>query len=195
MKSLIIAGLSLFQFSSFALSIGESAPDFSLTGTPKTIGLSRLKGKYVVLEWYNEGCPFVRKHYDSNNMQALQKKYQGKVSWLTINSSAKDRQGYLKDLISAKGTYSKEQMKAVSLLIDSDGKVGRAYGAKTTPHIFIIDPVGKIAYQGAIDSIASASADDISKAKNYVDLALKEALDGKKVTLAKTSPYGCSVKY
>ena len=190
-----LLSLCFLSFAAHATTIGDTAPDFSLTGSPETVKLSDQKGKFVVLEWYNEGCPFVRKHYDSNNMQALQEKYSGKVTWLTVNSSAKDRQGYLASAGAAKDMYSKEQMKAMSLLIDSDGKIGKAYGAKTTPHMFIIDPKGKIAYQGAIDSISSANKGDVKKAKNYVDTALTEALAGRKIAMAKTTPYGCSVKY
>ena len=195
MNKFLITISTLFSITIFGASNGEMAPDFNLSGSPKGAKLKDMRGKYVVLEWYNEGCPFVRKHYDSNNMQALQEKYQGKVAWLSVNSSAKNRQGYLADSSAAKGTYSKEQMKALSLLLDSDGSVGKAYGAKTTPHMFIIDPKGKIAYQGAIDSISSASSADIKKATNYVDQALGQALAGRKIAMAKTKPYGCSVKY
>jgi peroxiredoxin len=195
MKMSFFSILLSFSISTLAATNGEMAPSFSLEGSPDQVKLADQKGKYVVLEWYNDGCPFVRKHYDSNNMQALQEKYKGKVSWLTINSSAKNRQGYLSDSSAAKSMYTKEQMKAMSLLLDPSGKVGKAYGAKTTPHMFIIDPAGKIAYQGAIDSISSANPDDAKKAKNYVDMALTSALAGRKIAMAKTQPYGCSVKY
>jgi peroxiredoxin len=193
MKSLFVA--FLLSSAVFAVGIGDQAPEFKLEGTPSKAALSDHIGKYVVLEWYNDGCPFVRKHYDSNNMQNLQKKYKGKVSWLTINSSAKGRQGFIKNIGKAKEKYSKEQMAAMSLLIDSDGIVGKAYAAKTTPHMYIIDPKGKLVYQGAIDSISSADSSDIKDATNYVDVALTEALAGRKVAMAKTQPYGCSVKY
>lgn len=188
----------VFVFASsfiFALNNDEMAPNFSLEGSPNATKLSEHKGKYVVLEWYNDGCPFVRKHYDSKNMQGLQKKYKGRVSWLTINSSAEGRQGYLNGKKAAASQYTKEQMAALNLLLDSDGKVGKAYGAKTTPHMYIIDPKGKLVYQGAIDSISSADSDDIRKATNYVDVALSAALAGRKIATAKTQPYGCSVKY
>jgi hypothetical protein len=128
-------------------------------------------------------------------MQMLQKKYRGKVSWLTINSSAPGKQGYLKNSDAAKETYSKEQMQSISLLLDSNGEIGQKYGAKTTPHMFIIDPKGSIVYQGAIDSVASADQADIHGATNYVDKALGEVLAGKAVSVAKSKPYGCSVKY
>jgi len=195
MKSLFTLFLFCLSFLALGVSIGDEAPTFSLEGNLKDIKLDNLKGKYVVLEWYNDGCPFVRKHYDSNNMQALQNKYQDKVAWLTINSSAKGRQGYIKDKNTANQKYTKEQMKAMSLLLDSSGKVGKSYGAKTTPHMYIIDPKGKLVYQGAIDSISSADSSDIKNSTNYVDQALNEALNGKKITMAKTNPYGCSVKY
>lgn len=181
--------------SSFAIGIGDQAPNFQLNGAPSKTSLSDHLGQFVVLEWYNEGCPFVRKHYDSKNMQNLQKKFKGKVSWLTINSSAKDRQGFVENSSVAQEKYTKEQMAAISFLIDSDGVVGRSYEAKTTPHMYIIDPKGKLVYQGAIDSISSADSADIPKAKNYVDQALGEALAGRKISMAKTQPYGCSVKY
>lgn len=190
--TLIFAFLSLNIFSA---ELGAPAPKFDLKGSPQGANLDGEKGKYIVLEWYNDGCPFVRKHYDSKNMQNLQRKYKGKVAWLTVNSSAEGRQGYLASIDAAKGMYSKEQMDSLSLLLDSDGKVGKAYGAKTTPHMYIIDPKGTLVYQGAIDSIASADSSDIKKSKNYVDMALTEALAGKKISMAKTQPYGCSVKY
>lgn len=187
--------LTLLSLNIFSADLGSAAPKFDLSGTPQGASLEKMKGKYVVLEWYNDGCPFVRKHYDSKNMQRLQKKYSGKVAWLTINSSAKGRQGFLGNVEAAKGMYTKEQMASMSLLLDSSGKIGKAYGAKTTPHMYIIDPAGKLVYQGAIDSIASADSGDIKKSTNYVDQALTESLAGKKISMAKTQPYGCSVKY
>ncbi len=189
--------MSLFLLSAplFAVENGTQAPSFSLEGHPKKVSLESEKGKYVVLEWYNNGCPFVRKHYDSQNIPSLQKKYANQVNWLTINSSAEGKQGYIENVAKAKELYTKEQMASISLLLDSDGKVGGEFSAKTTPHFFILNPQGKIVYQGAVDSIASADAGDIAKADNYVSAALDEALAGKVVTVAKTRPYGCSVKY
>lgn len=194
-KVLITTLMTLFSFSGLALNIGDDAPDFKLDGTPNGASLKELKGKYVVLEWFNDGCPFVRKHYDSNNMQSLQKKYADKVAWLTINSSAEGRQGYLSSLKEANSLYTKEQMAALGLLLDSPGKVGKSYEAKTTPHMYIIDPKGKLVYQGAIDSKASADPSDIKTSTNYVAKALDEALSGKEISIAKTQAYGCSVKY
>lgn len=188
--------LSIFLTSSIlAISIGEIAPDFDLPGTHKLGRMKDHRGKYIVLEWYNDGCPFVRKHYDSKNMQNLQRDFKEKVSWLTVSSSAKGRQGYLKDTMAAMEMYTKEQMNSLSLLLDSKGVVGKTYGAKTTPHMYIIDPKGNLIYQGAIDSIASADPNDVGKSTNYVRKALDEALSGKPVTVAKSQPYGCSVKY
>lgn len=175
--------------------IGKKAPTFSLSGAPDKVELSKLKGKPIVLEWFNEGCPFVRKHYDSNNMQGLQAKYQDKVHWLTINSSAEGKQGYIENSEAAKSTYTKEQMKSLSLLMDSNGKIGRQYDAKTTPHMFIINEGGEVIYEGGIDSIASADQQDIKNATNYVATALDDHLAGRKIAQAKTRPYGCSVKY
>jgi peroxiredoxin len=189
----LIFGLGLS--STFAVNIGDQAPDFSLSGSPKGVKLADMRGKFIVLEWYNDGCPFVRKHYDSKNMQGLQKKYADKVAWLTINSSAKGRQGHLANVEVAKSQYTKEQMASLSLLLDGSGSVGKSYGAKTTPHMYIINPKGELIYQGAIDSTPSANPEDIKTSTNYVSEALDQALSGKKVTLAKTQAYGCSVKY
>jgi len=195
MKSIFSIFLLSISLSTLALENGIAPENFELSGHPKSIQLKDQKGKYVVLEWYNEGCPFVRKHYDSGNIPKMQKKYQDKVSWLAIASSAKGKQGYVENISKAKELYTKEQMSALSLLLDSDGIVGNQFGAKTTPHFFIINPEGKVIYQGGIDSIASANPADIEQADNYVAMALDEALAGKSITQAKTRPYGCSVKY
>ena len=176
--------------------VGKPAPDFTLTDTHgKTHALSESKGKYVVLEWFNEGCPFVKKHYDSNNMQTLQKEYTGKgVVWFTINSSAAGKQGnhtaseYNKILADKKAA-------STALLMDHDGQVGKLYGAKTTPDMYIVDKKGILIYSGAIDDTRSTDAADIPKSKNYVKEALDAALADKAVTVATTKPYGCSVKY
>lgn len=175
---------------------GEPAPAFSLTDTNgKTHSLSDHQGKYVVLEWVNFGCPFVRKHYGADNMQKLQKEFTAKgVVWLSICSSAPGKEGNMppEDWIK----MEKENNAApTAVLLDVDGKVGRAYGAKTTPHMFIIDPDGKLIYQGGIDSIPSAEKADIEKATNYVRLSLGEAMAGKPVSNPQTRPYGCGVKY
>lgn len=188
MKTLIVSFLiSLSAFSSY---------DFSLKGHDgKTYSLSDYKGKIVVLEWFNHGCPFVRKHYDSSNMQNLQKKYKNKVVWLTINSSNVGKQGYLKDTVAAKKIYEQEEMESKALLIDTDGTVGRRYKAKTTPHMFVINKDGKLIYEGAIDSIASANSSDIESSENYVDMVLTKIVSGKSVKYTRNKAYGCSVKY
>ena len=176
--------------------VGAAAPDFSLTdATGKTYDLAEYKGKYVVLEWTNPGCPFVRKHYDSGNMPKLQAEYTKKgVVWLSIDSSAQGEQGYLEGA-DAKKAADGEYKAASALLLDHDGKVGHLYGATNTPDMFIINPDGKVVYEGAIDSIASADKDDIAKATNYVSTGLDDALAGKPVAKSMSKPYGCSVKY
>lgn len=178
------------------LTVGEKAPDFTLTDiNGKTHSLSEAAGKFVVLEWTNYECPFVVKHYGSGNMQGLQKTYTEKgVAWFSINSSAEGKQG---NFTPEKWKDALDQQKAVptATLLDGDGKVGKAYGAQTTPHIFIVNPEGNLIYQGAIDSKASADPQDIAGAKNYVKAALDEALAGKPVSEASTKAYGCSVKY
>src|SRR5216110_1791607 len=176
--------------------VGGAAPDFSAPdANGKTQSLSQYKGKYVVLEWFNPECPFVKKHYGSDNMQKLQKEYTDKgVVWLTIDSNAPGTEGNLTPEQAQKvATSWKTQQTA--LLLDPDGKVGRAYGAKNTPNMVIINPDGKIAYEGAIDSKASPNPADIPSSTNYVKAALDESLAGKSVSTPQTKPYGCSVKY
>ena len=180
-----------------AVTVGQAAPDFSLTDVNgKTVKLSDFKGKNVVLEWTNPGCPFVVKHYGSNNMQSLQKDATGKgVVWLAVNSTAKRHQDYLEPTkLSAK---MKGEWKEASsyLLMDENGKVGQAYAAKTTPHMYVIDPAGKLVYAGGIDDKRTANPADVKTAKNFVRAALDETLAGKPVTVATAQPYGCSVKY
>ncbi len=172
------------------------APDFTLADVHQTKHtLSEYKGKYVVLEWLNFGCPFVRKHYGTQNMQTLQKKYTEKgVVWLAIVSSAPGKEGYYPpDELNA--VAEKQSWAGSALLPDSDGKVGKLYGARTTPHMFVIDPTGKVIYKGAIDDKRTADPDDVKEAVNYVAAALDEAMSGKPVTTPATQPYGCSVKY
>lgn len=176
--------------------VGEMAPDFTLKSSEgNTHSLTDFKGKFVVLEWTNYGCPFVKKHYKSDNMQKLQKEMTGKdVVWLSICSSAEGKQGYYE------GKELQKQIKehkanCTAYLIDEDGKVGKMYGAKTTPNMFVIDPDGKLIYAGAIDDKKSVDVEDVKDAKNYVRTALMEAMDGKEVTTPTTKPYGCSVKY
>jgi hypothetical protein len=177
--------------------IGQPAPEFTLTdlkGTPHT--LSELKGKTVVLEWVNPQCPFVMKHYDkSGNIPALQKAATADgVVWLSINSGAPGKQGDF-DAAQVTAWATKTGAAPTAYLRDSDGKVGKLYGAKTTPHIFVITADGKLAYNGAIDSISSTDVADIAKAENYVTAALAAVKAGKPVATSSTQPYGCSVKY
>ncbi|MCB1214788.1 MAG: thioredoxin family protein [Deltaproteobacteria bacterium] len=195
--SFLALGVLSFSLGAQAqVEIGKAAPDFTATNQEgQKVSLSDFKGKYVVLEWSNFECPFVRKHYDSKNMQSLQKKYtdQG-VVWLTIFSSAPGKQGYYKQA-ELKERKSKEGNQATHALMDPTGEIGKKYGAKTTPHLFIINPEGKLAYMGAIDSIKSTDIEDIAKANNYVQEALDALLKGEKVKTTNTVSYGCSVKY
>lgn len=179
-----------------AATVGQPAPDFSLKDvTGKPVRLSDFKGKHVVLEWTNPGCPYVRKHYQSGNMPATQKEALAKgVVWLAVNSTEREHPDYLKP--AALAAWLKERQSAThAVLMDEEGEVGRAYGARTTPHMYIVDPQGRLIYAGGIDSIPSSRAEDIPKATNYVKAALAEALAGKPVSAAQTRPYGCSVKY
>jgi peroxiredoxin len=171
---------------------GQPAPDFKATDSNgKPVSLSSFKGKHVVLEWVNPECPFVKKHYGSGNMQGLQKNYTGKdVVWLAVStgeskSAAPGLNAWLKEMNSAPTT----------LVMDSDTRIGQLYGAKTTPHMYIIDPQGKLVYAGAIDDKRGTNPDEIKTAKNFVKAALDETLAGKTVTTASTPPYGCKVKY
>lgn len=197
MKSLITIILScLASLAVASPTIGEKAPDFSThSTTEERVALKEFRGKYVVLEWTNYECPFVQKHYNSKNMQNLQKKYTDKgVVWLTIVSSAPGKQGYyraeqLNKLSMQKGSFS------TALLMDPSGKVGRLYSAKTTPHMFVINPEGTLVYQGAIDSIKSTKVADIERSTNYVSQALDAVMNGQAVPVSQTSPYGCAVKY
>ncbi|NMG67799.1 redoxin domain-containing protein [Azoarcus indigens] len=179
-----------------AATVGQPAPDFTASGTDgKRHSLADYRGKYVVMEWVNPGCPFVRKHYSSGNMQTTQQEAtRAGAVWLTINSTAKSSGDYLS--AADMGQWMSEQKAAATAtLLDTDGKVGMAYGAKTTPHMYIIDPQGKLIYAGAIDSKPSAKVEDIATATNYVRTSLQEALAGKPVSQANTKAYGCSVKY
>jgi peroxiredoxin len=179
-----------------AATVGQPAPAFTATDVNgKTVSLADFKGKHVVLEWVNPGCPFVVKHYATQNMQGTQKEATGKgVVWLAVNSTAVGTTDYRKPADMA-AWMTQQAAPVTATLMDADGKVGRAYGARTTPHMYIIDPQGKVVYTGAIDSIPSSNRDDIARATNHVKAALAETLAGKAVTVASTRPYGCSVKY
>lgn len=176
--------------------VGQAAPNFTAKDVAgKTVSLADFKGKTVVLEWVNPGCPYVRKHYQGGNMQGTQQEAIGKNAvWIAVNSTATDHPDYLKPADLAK--WMKEQKApATHTLMDEDGKIGKAYGARTTPHMYIVDGKGMLVYAGGIDSIPSASAADIPKATNYVKVSLTELANGKSVSNNITRPYGCSVKY
>jgi peroxiredoxin len=199
MAAAVALGASLLMSSAPALAapaVGQKAPDFIATDVGgKQHRLSDFAGKYVVLEWTNPGCPFVRKHYGSGNMQQTQKGAVDKgVVWLSINSTERASGDYLPPPKLA--AWMKEKSAAAThVLMDEDGTIGQAYGARTTPHLYIIDPQGVLVYAGGIDSIASSRADDIKSATNYVNQALGEAFGGKPISAAATRPYGCSIKY
>lgn len=178
-----------------AATVGQAAPDFSAVDTAgKTHKLSDFKGKLVVLEWTNPGCPYVRKHY-SGNMQSLQKEFTARgVVWLAVNSTETESYDYLAPAKLA-GWVNEKQAKPTAMLMDESGKIGQLYGAKTTPHMYIVNPQGQLVYAGAIDSIASSRADDIKTATNFVRQGLTESLAGKPVSVAVSRAYGCSVKY
>ena len=191
-----IAAIALASPLAAAQKNGAIAQDFKLTDVNgKTVQLSQFRGKTVVLEWHNPGCPFVSKHYSSGNMQATQKaaRQQGAV-WLTINSGAKGKQGHMTGT-EAKALIAKQNIQSNNYLFDTKGLVGKAYGAKTTPHMYIIDGTGILVYQGGIDDKPTANRADIKNARNHVLAALSEMKSGDKVSVAKARPYGCSVKY
>ena len=177
--------------------VGQPAPDFTLTDVDgKTHSLSEYRGKIVVLEWVNPECPFVQKHYNkTGNLPRLQKTYTGEgVIWLSINSAAPGKQG---DFEPAQVKAWMQQVSAAptDYFRDSSGMVGHLYGARNTPHLFIINRDGTLVYAGGIDSIASARPEDIAQATNYVDAAMADLTAGRPVAQANTRPYGCSVKY
>jgi len=179
-----------------APAVGQAAPDFVAQDTQgRQHKLSDFAGKFVVLEWTNPGCPFVQKHYESGNMPATQKSATGKgVVWLSINSTARGAGDYLPAPELERWMQSRTAA-PTAMLLDEDGVIGQAYGARTTPHIFIIDPKGVLVYAGGIDSVPSARVDDIKTATNYVNQALGEAFGGKPISTATTRAYGCAVKY
>lgn len=196
MRKLLSFFILLFNLNVYAeVSIGDNAVDFNLQNeNGEMIQLSDYKGKLIVLEWTNHGCPFVKKHYDSGNMQKLQSKYSKDVIWLSVISSAQGKQGYSTPE-QAQEDKKLKKSKAKYILLDKNGEVGKKYSAKTTPHMFVIGKDFKVKYMGAIDSIASADESDIKEAKNYIDEALTALKNGDKVSNVKTRPYGCSVKY
>lgn len=199
MNTMIQSILALIVAAGTALAApqtGQPAPEFTLADSNgQTHKLSDFKGKFVVLEWLNHGCPFVMKHYDSGNMQKLQKEYTGKdVVWLSIVSSAPGKQGHMTPE-ETNQTKTEKGSAATAVLIDEDGTVGKLYDAKVTPELYIINPEGSLIYMGAIDDRKSTDPADVDGAKNYVKQALDEALAGQTVSEPVTAAYGCSVKY
>ena len=176
--------------------VGQPAPEFTLTDSNgKSHNLSDFKGKFVVLEWLNHGCPFVKKHYDGGNMQGLQKEFTGKdVVWLSIVSSAPGKQGHMSPEETNK-TKEEKGSAATAILNDEDGTVGKLYDAKVTPELYVINPEGTLIYAGAIDDKKSVEPADVAGAKNYVKQALDEAMAGKPVSEPITEAYGCGIKY
>lgn len=188
-----------FAASSGALAnaeLNKPAPAFNAVGADgKPLKLDAYKGKTVVLEWTNHECPFVAKHYDSGNIPSLQKDAAGKgVVWLQVVSSAPGKQGHVDGATAQKLNANRKAVPAATVL-DPDGKIGKMYGAQTTPHIFIVDATGQLVYKGGIDSIPTASKADLPKAENYVTAALGAISAGKPIEKANTKPYGCSIKY
>ena len=179
-----------------AATVGQPAPAFTaVDASGKTVSLADFKGKHVVLEWVNPGCPFVVKHYSSANMQGTQKTATAQgVVWLAVNSTAPDAEDYKTPAAMAQW-MQQQKAAATATLMDNNGKIGRAYGARTTPHMYIVDPAGMLVYAGGIDNKPTSSTADIPGATNHVKVALAEALAGKAISTAITRPYGCSVKY
>jgi AhpC/TSA family len=195
---LAVIGLAVLTDCSLARAarVGKPAPDFTATDTNgKVHKLSEYRGKFVVLEWTNRGCPYTQKHYNSGNMQRLQREWTSKgVIWLTVVSSAPGEQGYV--TAPEENAYLRENSAApTAVLLDPTGTVGHLYDAKTTPHMFIINSQGMLIYNGAIDDRPTTDLADVNGAKNYVSASLQEATSGKPVSNPTTRPYGCSVKY
>jgi hypothetical protein len=198
MVQFFIAALLLFAPSPAlaAPQTGKPAPDFTGAASDgRTIKLSDFSGKIVVLEWTNDGCPYVQKHYSSGNMQSLQKRAApAGVVWLTVISSAPGEQGYVTGQQADQLSASRGAAPA-AVILDPEGKIGHLYGAKTTPHMFIIGKTGELAYMGGIDDRPTPGPDSLTGARNYVRQALEEMEAGKPVSQPVTHPYGCSVKY
>ena len=192
------AGVTLAALASTALASavpGQPAPGFTVTDLAgKPANLADYKGRTVVLEWNNFGCPFVQKHYRSGNMQALQKRYGSEVVWLTVNSTSKSSTDYQAPA-ALQSTLTGFGAQPARYLMDDPGAVGKAYGARTTPHMFVIDANGKVVYNGAIDDKRSTDVEDVKGAKNYVVAALEDMKAGRPVAVSSTTPYGCSIKY
>ncbi len=197
MKHLFTAAALMVAIpASAAAVVGQPAPAFTATDSNgKTVSLADYKGKTVVLEWTNSECPFVKKYYSGGDMQKLQAEARAQgVVWLSVNSGAEGKQGNL-TAAEANAKMKQQGFKSTAYLLDGNGAVGQAYGAKTTPHMFVIDPKGTLVYAGGIDNIPSADPNDIDKAQPLVKLALADVAAGKAVATPTSKPYGCSVKY
>ena len=194
--AITLCAAGIIEAATPAARVNAPAPEFSATDSDgKTHKLSAYKGKIVVLEWTNNGCPFVGKHYGSGNMQSLQKKYTGQgVVWLTVVSSAPGTQGYV-NAEEANQDTQKRGAAPTAVLLDPTGALGHLYGAQATPHMYVIDSEGRLVYMGAIDDIPSADPSDIAHAKNYVAAAIDAIKAGQRVSVPATKAYGCSVKY
>ena len=195
-RSLVALACAAAASVALAATPGSAAPEFTVADAAgKPVKLSDYRGKFVVLEWTNPDCPFVRKHYTSKNMQDLQKEWGAKdVVWLSVNSTRKGHDEY-RDGANMQQWMASQGAAQKAILIDATSDAGRAYAAKTTPHMFVISPEGKVLYNGAIDDKRSSNPADAKVANNYVRTALNEAKAGKPVTVASTTPYGCTVKY
>ena len=194
---LLLTFISAFSCAAQAgVNVAQPAPDFTgIDSNGSTHSLSQYRGKTVVLEWTNHDCPYVRKHYQSGNMQKLQKAaISDGIVWLSIISSAPGKQGHVSGA-EANALTSQRNASPSAVILDEKGDIGRLYGAKTTPHMYIIDPKGTLVYMGGIDSIPSSNQADIDRATNYVSAALQSLKEGKVITDNVTRPYGCSVKY
>lgn len=189
-------GMTLSMSAAWAAKVGSPAPDFTGTSSKgEKISLADFKGKYVVLEWHNKDCPYVRAHYDSGAMQKVQKEWMSKgVVWLVVNSNAKGKQGAV-DGKGAEEQLKKDGSTPTAYILDEDGKIGKLYGAQTTPHMYVIDPKGTLIYNGAIDDKVTSDKNEVLKSNNYVTAALNEAMAGKPVSKPTSRPYGCTVKY
>lgn len=196
MISLFAAGLLASSVAMAAPAPGQPAPNFRATDTAgKPVSLADFKGKYVVLEWNNPGCPFVQKHYDSGNMQSLQKRFGAdNVAWLSINSTEESSSDYMPPAKLA-AWFKQHNAAPTAVLMDAKGDVGRTFGAKVTPHMYVIDPNGTLVYAGAIDDKRSTNVADVKTATNYVTAALTASKAGKPVATASNTAYGCTIKY
>ncbi len=197
--AVVIVGATISTFTvntSATVRVGSPAPNFTAkTSTGQTVSLSDYKGKVVVLEWTNHECPFVVKHYSTGNMQKLQQEAKAKgVVWFSVVSSAPGQQGFV-TAEQANAVVKEKKATPTAVLLDPDGTLGKLYGARTTPHMFVIDKAGQLQYMGAIDDAPSLANQDVTQANNYVRAAIGQIMAGQKVTTSTTQPYGCSVKY